>query len=128
MNSDWLLKDFFLLSLATWRVSYMLAREDGPFNRIFLRLRKAVGVVYQEEEVVDEETGEEQIESSMTATNWLSEGLICMWCNSVWIGLAWTILYFLFPLITRFMAFPLALSTISIILLWLKVSLTRSEE
>ncbi len=62
--------DFFLVSLAIWRVSSLFAREDGPFD-LFLRLRMLTGVEYDKS---SEEIG----------TNWLSKGILCVWCNSVW--------------------------------------------
>ena len=38
MNNEFL---FILLALATWRISHLLNKEDGPFNIIFLLRRKA---------------------------------------------------------------------------------------
>jgi hypothetical protein len=46
--------------MAVWRLSSLVAKEDGPFD-IFLRFRKWAGT-----------------ESSF------SRGLVCIWCNSVW--------------------------------------------
>ena len=58
---------FFLAVLATWRVAYMLAREDGPFD-VFANIRAKVG----------QET-------------WFGRGLHCVLCMSFWISLpaAW---------------------------------------
>lgn len=111
-DKHWL-QDFVLLSLATWRMASLLAREDGPAY-LFLKLRRAAGVVYEDEETVNKETGEKEVETTMTPTNWLAEGLICMKCNSVWVGTVLTILYFIFPNLTRILVLPLALSAMSI--------------
>lgn len=59
--SDWLA--FVLAVLATWRIAYMLAREDGPFD-IFATIRAKVG---QE--------------------SWYGRGLHCVLCMSFWIAL-----------------------------------------
>lgn len=61
---------FFLVSLAIWRASSLLAREDGPFD-ILLRIRMLFGVKFDK---TSEEFG----------TNWFSKGIICVWCNSIW--------------------------------------------
>ena len=62
--------DFFLVSLAVWRVSSLFAREEGPFD-LFLRIRLLAGVKFDKS---SEEIG----------TNWLSKGILCVWCNSIW--------------------------------------------
>ncbi len=125
-DKHWL-QDFVLLSLATWRMASLLAREDGPFNRVFLQLRQAAGVVYEDEKTVNEETGEEEIDTTMTPTNWVAEGLICMKCNSVWVGTVLTILYFISPSLTRLLVLPLALSTMSIFQQEIKTFFTKSD-
>jgi hypothetical protein len=69
---DELLK-LLIASFATWRMSSLLAREAGPFNmfgriRIFLFRRTfsntRLSALYQT----------------------LSDGIGCMWCNSVWVS------------------------------------------
>ncbi len=64
--------DFFLVSLATWRVSSLFAREDGIFD-LFLRFRMLLGTEFNK---ASEEVG----------TGWLSKGILCVWCNSIWFG------------------------------------------
>ena len=59
--NDWLA--FVLAVLATWRISYMIAREDGPFD-IFSIIRDKVG---QEK--------------------WYGRGLHCVLCISFWLSL-----------------------------------------
>ncbi len=64
---------FAILALAVWRLSSLLAREGGPFD-IFTKLRYFLGVRFDER-------------SKPIATNSISEGVLCIWCNSIWIGL-----------------------------------------
>ena len=61
---------FVLLVLATWRITSMVVREDGPFSA-FARLRKLIGVRYDAHSVA-------------YGTNTLAEGILCVWCASVW--------------------------------------------
>ncbi len=53
--------------LATWRLSKMITEEEGPFM-IFTRLRSTF--------------------PSDGKHGWIGRGLYCMWCVSVWIGIA----------------------------------------
>lgn len=51
---------FVIYCLATWRLSYLLVNEDGPYNMLG-RIR-------------------ENLESYTTV-------LTCVWCSSIWIGM-----------------------------------------
>lgn len=62
--------NFFLVALAVWRVSSLFAREDGPFD-LFLRFRILLGAKFDQN---SEEVG----------TNWISKGILCLLCNSIW--------------------------------------------
>jgi len=53
---------FVLLSLVVWRITHLLAKEDGPFDIIF-RLRKAAGAGF------------------------FGSLLDCFYCLSIWIAL-----------------------------------------
>ena len=57
--------------LATWRVSNMLVREEGPY-KVFQKLREATGIIHDDEGRV-----------LATPDNNL---LSCVWCVSVWIA------------------------------------------
>lgn len=92
---------FFLLSLAAWRLASLVANEDGPWL-IFERLRQR-------------------------AENWckrykfcselgLYELVSCEWCNSIWIGAGLTVLYFWMGESILYLALPLALSTVAIVI------------
>ncbi len=67
----------FIATLATYRVTLMLNSEAGPAD-IFARFRSYMGVKYDEN-------------SLAYGTNWFSEGILCYFCLSVWIGIAVTI-------------------------------------
>lgn len=94
--------DILILALAVWRASSLLANEDGPYN-IFERARMRLGARYLEDGV------------TRHGTNELSKGVICVWCNSVWIGAIAALAYYLAPTLTTWLALPLALSAIAIV-------------
>lgn len=58
---------FALAVLATYRVSHMITREDGPFD-VFSQMREAIG-----------------------QDSWVGRGLHCVLCVSFWLSLlaAW---------------------------------------
>ena len=93
--------DFIVLVLATWRLASLLALEDGPLA-IFARFRRHVGVHYDEY-------------SNPSGTTELARGILCVWCNSMWIGLFWTGLYFVFRDAVLWLALPFALSAGAVI-------------
>ena len=70
--------DFLILSLASWRLAYMLVEEAGPFE-VFSRLRYWAGV----RSVVSRDNDGQPV-TSKVALNSLAEGLTCVWCMSVW--------------------------------------------
>lgn len=61
-----------VLALATWRLTHMLLRENGPWGA-FRRLRVALGVVY-----------DPQDDTRIVAFRY--EISTCMWCLSMWTG------------------------------------------
>jgi hypothetical protein len=90
-----------VVGLATWRLSSLLANEAGPFD-VLARIRHKVGVRYSDAPPYD-----------VQGTNTVSKGIICIWCNSVWIGVVFTIALMIYPN-TVFILLPLAFSTIAI--------------
>lgn len=52
--------EFFLFSLACWRITYMLTNEQGP-NSVFDRIRQAW-------------------------VNYSWSPLFCFWCTSIWVA------------------------------------------
>lgn len=85
-----------ILALATWRLSSLLACEDGPAD-ILVKLRLRLGVKYDKE-------------SKPYGTNGLAKGIICVWCSSIWIGAAWALLWYAWPQSAPWLALPFALS------------------
>lgn len=94
--------DYSILALATWRITALLHFEDGPYL-ILARLRRRVGVYYDEK---NERQGDDE----------LAKAFNCPACLSVWVGGAVTLVYRLKKSIATWLALPLALSTIAIII------------
>lgn len=68
---DWV--QIVLLSLATWRVSYALVYEPGPW-RLLTRLRELTGIKH------DDTTG--------IPMAWPDDNIFsCIWCVSIWVAL-----------------------------------------
>jgi hypothetical protein len=94
---------FLTFILATWRVAHLLAHEDGPLA-ILVTLRYGLGVRYTPAPPYEK-----------YGTSIWSKAIICVWCNSVWIGLIYTIMYIIWqPL--WLIALPFALSAGAIFL------------
>lgn len=92
---------FFYLSLAAWRLASLVANEDGPWL-VFKRIReRAEG--WCKRYRFCREFG-------------LYELFACEWCNSVWIGAGLTVVYLWIGETILFIALPLALSTVAIII------------
>ncbi len=94
--------DFLILALATFRISSLIADEDGPLGALE-RLRVLVGAKRDEQ-------------GNTYGTNQFATGLICQWCNSVWIGVILAIFYMWLKEMTVLICLPLALSTVTMIL------------
>jgi hypothetical protein len=84
-----------LLALATWRLSSLVTREDGP-GYVFARLRQRAGA-YRPGELSS-----------------LAEGIICMWCVSVWAAAGLYALLRLAPALAGWLLWPLAVSALVI--------------
>lgn len=67
--------DVIVIGLATWRISSLLVHERGPYN-VFVHLRNAVGVEHDVDLVPER------------ANNVVAEIFSCVWCMSIWVGLA----------------------------------------
>jgi hypothetical protein len=92
---------FFYLALAAWRLASLVANEDGPWQ-MFRRLRQRADYWCQNYRFC-RELG-------------LSELFSCEWCNSIWIGAGLTLLYQWIGDTLLYLALPLALSTIVIVI------------
>lgn len=95
--------DFFILGMATWRITSLLVREQGPWN-IFERIRELSGIIHDEDGNV-----------LAIPDNFFADVLSCVWCCSIWVAFGWSIVFFIYPVIT-WVAIPFALSSITIFL------------
>lgn len=94
--------DYVILAFATWRIASLLSTETGPLD-LFERLRRRVGVR-------TDEHGQEY------GANVAAEAMLCVWCNSVWVGAGLTLAYRLAPAVTLTLCLALALSAAAILL------------
>lgn len=91
-----------VLGLAAMRLSMLLANEDGPWDMI-ARLRHMAGVRYDEA-------------SQPYGTTMVANGILCVYCSSVWIGLFFTLAWLIWPDGAIVMAMPWAISGMAIAL------------
>ena len=96
------LVELIVFGLATWRISSLLVDEPGPF-RMFVKIRELVGITHDADDNVE-----------MIPGGFLPGILSCIWCNSIWVGLFWTIMYWI-PY-SIYLALPFALSAVAILL------------
>lgn len=94
--------DFLILALATFRISSLIADEDGPFG-LFEWARGHLGVRRDEQ-------------GNNYGTNNFAVGVVCIWCNSIWVGVVIMGLYIFSKQITVWMMIPFALSTVALII------------
>jgi hypothetical protein len=87
-----------ILGLATWRLSHMLSREDGP-GHMFACLRGFLGV-------------RESLQGTRSADTFLGQLIACPLCLSVWIAAFLLIAWLLVPALQVVIA-VLALSGLS---------------
>lgn len=98
---------FIVSALATYRLTAMLHNEAGPGD-IFGGLRHRLGVRFD-------------TYSNPYSTNWVSEGILCFYCLSVWVGILIT-LFLIGMSLAGFLAtanlvlFPFALSGVAVYL------------
>ena len=104
---------FFFLSLAAWRLASLVANEDGPWM-VFKRLRQRAELWCKKYRFCSE-LG-------------LSELFSCEWCNSIWIGAVLTMLYLWLGEAVLYLALPLALSTVAIIIKYVVQVLQSADQ
>ena len=107
LNQPNLLEITLIAAFAVYRLTLMLNAERGPGD-IFERLRVWIGVK------VDQY-------SNPYGTNWLSSGVLCFYCLSVWIAFGVTALALVALLANRtdiafWLLFPFALSGVAVFL------------
>jgi hypothetical protein len=94
--------NLLVYGLATWRVSSLFVREDGPFF-VFRLIRELAGMTHDENGQVVQ-----------IPDRFFAQLLSCVWCTSFWAALFWVILWIIIPEITFILAFLFALSTVAI--------------
>jgi hypothetical protein len=104
---------FFFLSLAAWRLASLVANEDGPWM-VFKRLRQHAEQLCKRYRFCSE-LG-------------LYELFSCEWCNSIWIGAGLTLLYLWLGEAILYLAIPLALSTVAIIIKYVVQVLQSAQQ
>lgn len=92
---------FFYLGLAAWRLASLVANEDGPWM-MFKRLRQRA----------EQWCNKYRFCRELGVYDLFS----CEWCNSVWIGAGLTLLYLWIGETILYLALPLALSTVAIVI------------
>ena len=63
------MEKFFIASLAVWRLSALIAYDDGPYSALHLARAKVA-----------------QRGADSKFWNMISEGIHCVWCSSIWFG------------------------------------------
>jgi hypothetical protein len=107
------LQVFLYLALAAWRLASLVANEDGPwfiFKRIRLRAEQ-----WCNKYRFCRELG-------------LYELFSCEWCNSIWIGAIITGLYLWLGDTILYLALPLALSTVAIVIKYVVELLQTAQQ
>lgn len=93
---------YLLAALATWRITHILLRENGPW-RVFRRLRVALGVTYYDDD-------------DPKVSSFRYEITVCVWCLSVWTGSVATAILMLVPEWLQYVLFtPFAISAVCVI-------------
>lgn len=97
--------ELVVIALAVWRISNLLSDTDqtGPFN-ILTWIRIKAGMKY------------DMYSQPTTIPGSFADMLMCVYCNSVWIGLIFTLLYLYNQEVTFFVSLPFALSAVAIII------------
>ncbi len=104
---------FFYLALAAWRLASLVANEDGPWQ-MFKRFRQRAEQWCNKYKFC-RELG-------------LYELVNCEWCNSIWIGVGLTALYLWLSEAILYLALPLALSTVAIIIKYIVQLLQTTQQ
>ncbi len=104
MNTELSVTHLVIFALASYRLSTMLAdvNRSGPWG-LLDKIRYLAGVRFDQY-------------SQPYATTGLADGLLCIYCSSVWFGIVFTILYVLMKDIALYLALPFALSGAAILL------------
>jgi hypothetical protein len=100
---------FILIALAVWRLSNLLADTDqeGLFNSLDW-IRAKVGVTRRDYPSY----GEYNVHYGKPGT--IAAGILCVYCDSIWFGILFTVLWFINHEVTIIVSLPFALSAVAI--------------
>lgn len=104
---------FLYLALAAWRLASLVANEDGPWQ-VFKRIRQRAEWWCKK--------------YKFCSDFGLYELFSCEWCNSVWIGAGLTLLYLWIGNSILYIALPLALSTVTILIKYIVQVLQSAQQ
>ena len=90
------------LGLGAWRLSSLLVTEEGPFG-ILAKFRSFIGVRYDEL-------------SKPYSTNVIADIFTCIWCASMWIGIFFSVIYYINAHFAIMLSLPFAISAVAIVL------------
>lgn len=96
--------EFVLLALATWRLSNMLVKEDGP-SHVFERMRYRLGIRHQE--------NNPDVTYAKDPDSFFATLLLCPWCVSVWIAGLFVAVFFFSRRAARRLSYVPAISAIT---------------
>jgi hypothetical protein len=98
-----------VISLSVWRISNMFAdiNQEGLFNSLDW-IRYKVGVRYKD----NPGAGTYNIPYGKPGS--IASGILCMWCNSIWVGTLFTIFAVCNLKVTTIGSLPFALSAVVI--------------
>lgn len=86
------MEELIVITLAVWRICFMLANED-----LFKWFRELVGV-------------RADPDGQVYGLNWFAKQVTCVWCTSIPIGLLFVVAYLLWPRQTFLVSLPFAIS------------------
>lgn len=104
---------FLFLALAAWRLASLVANEDGPWQ-VFKRIRQRAELWCKK--------------YKFCSDLGLYELFSCEWCNSIWIGAGLTLLYLWIGDSILYIALPLALSTVTIVIKYIVQFLQSAQQ
>lgn len=96
------LTHLIIYGLATWRVASLLVEESGPFD-IFKKIRELTGITHDEDDL-----------PLMIPDRFFAQLFSCVWCTSVWVAVAYTLVSLWKHGI--YTALPFALSAVAVLL------------
>lgn len=98
---------FLVVALAVARISLLLVDERGPYA-VLERLRYLVGIRY-------DHTSERYSKHRSGFKHEVAELFLCVWCMSMWLGIAAATFTYLWPDVAFWLALPFAFSFFAVV-------------